>query len=39
MARYSARIAELEDLLAMRDGALEIAWSIIDKHDDAAAEK
>jgi hypothetical protein len=33
VARLTARVAQLEDALDMRDDALAIAWDIIDKHD------
>jgi len=33
VSRLRSRIEHLEDALSMRDDALSIAWSIIDKHD------
>lgn len=36
VARLSTRVAELEDLLAMRDDALEIAWAKVDELENAS---
>ncbi len=36
VSRLTARVAQLEDALDMRDDALAIAWDIIDKNDTSA---